>query len=284
MRTNNLVGQMQDFASPTTVNEALAMHSQGTRLLAGGTDLYPAAGACLSGPILDVTGIADLQGIQASEGGLRIGACTSWSALAMADLPPAMAALQQAALQIGGRQIQNAGTIGGNLCNASPAADGVPPLLVLGAEVDLVSTSGTRRLPLTAFITGPRQTALAANEILAAIWIPAKGLEGKSTFLKLGARAHLVISIAMVAVRLVVKNGRVAEAMLAVGSCSSVARRLTQIEQRLIDAPIATAAKLIRDTDVAAALAPIDDIRATAAYRVEAAAELLRRAVQQVAA
>lgn len=282
MHTNNVVSTMRDYARPSLLTEALAHRAAGSRVLAGGTDLYPGAGATLAGPMLDLTGLADLEGITLQEKALRIGACTTWASIANAKMPPALASLQQAAVQIGGRQIQNAGTIGGNLCNASPAADGVPPLLVLGAEVELASPSGTRRLPLEAFITGPRQTVLAGNEILTAVWIPQTELLGQSAFLKLGARAYLVISIAMVAVRLVVDHGRVAQAMLAVGSCSGVARRLRGVEAGLINAPVSSAMACIRDADVSAGLAPIDDIRATARYRAGAAAELLRRAVEQV--
>jgi CO/xanthine dehydrogenase FAD-binding subunit len=284
MHTNNMVSLMRDYACPSTLTEALTLRAAGARVLAGGTDLYPGAGASLAGPVVDVMRLPGLRGIEVADGALRIGASTTWAAIADADLPPALAALRQAAVQVGGKQIQNAGTIGGNLCNASPAADGVPPLLVLGAEVEIASPSGTKRIPLEAFITGPRQTALAADEILVAILIPAEGAAGKSAFLKLGARAYLVISIAMVAVRLVVDNGRVAQAMLAVGSCSGVARRLRRVEAALINAPVAALGGLIRDADVAAGLAPIDDIRATAAYRAKAAAELLRRAVTQVLA
>ena len=282
--TNNMVSPMRDYAQPSSMTEALAHRAAGFRILAGGTDLYPGAGATLAGPMLDLTGLSGLQGIVMQDGALRIGACTTWASIAEAQLPPALACLQQAALQVGGRQIQTAGTIGGNLCNASPAADGVPPLLVLGAEVELASPLGTRRLPLQAFITGPRQTVLAGNEILTAVWIPSAGLLGQSAFLKLGARAYLVISIAMVAVRLVVDHGRVAEAFLAVGSCSGVAQRLQGVEAKLINAPVSSVIRCIRDADVAAALAPIDDIRATAVYRATAAAELLRRAMAGVLA
>ena len=284
MHTYNMASRMYDYASPTTLTEALALRLAGARVLAGGTDIYPASSTALTGSILDVTRLAGLQGFAMHNGAMRIGACTTWAAIVVADLPPPLAALQQAALQVGGRQIQNAGTIGGNLCNASPAADGVPPLLVLGAEVELASPKGARRMALAAFITGPRQTALAKDEILVAVWVPAAALQGKSIFLKLGARAYLVISIAMVAVRLVLDQGRVAQAMLAVGSCSGVARRLPKLEAALINAPVSAAASMIRDSDIAAGLAPIDDVRATAAYRAEAAAELLRRAVAKVAA
>ena len=102
--------------------------------------------------MLDITGLGELRGIARGPGGLRIGACTTWAEIRDAALPPAFDALRAAAAEVGGRQIQNAGTIGGNLCNASPAADGVPPLLALDAEVELASAAGApppaaRRLP-----------------------------------------------------------------------------------------------------------------------------------------
>lgn len=273
------------YQRPQTLPEALALLAGSPRqVLAGGTDIYPAlAGDALHGSVLDLTGVAGLRGIVAGPEGLRIGACSTWAEIAAAALPPALAAVQQAAVQIGGRQIQNAGTIGGNLCHASPAADGVPPLLVLGAEVELASPRGRRRLVLADFITGPRRTARAADEVLVAVLIPQAALAGQSRFLKLGARAWLVISIAMVAVRIVTAQGRVAEAALAVGACSGTARRLPGVEAHLIGAPLADAAGLIRDAAVAAALDPLDDLRGTAVYRATAAAELLRRAVADVA-
>lgn len=269
------------YARPATITEAIrALQTAGTRVLAGGTDLYPATQAqTLAGPVMDLTAIPALRGISHTGDGLRIGACTTWSEIAETRLPPALAALQQAARQVGGRQIQNAGTIGGNLCNASPAADGVPPLLACDAGVELAGPDGTRQLPLADFITGPRRTALATGEILTAVLIPESGLSGASGFLKLGARAHLVISIAMVAARLVLDGGRIRQAALAVGSCSPVARRLPEIEATLTDLTPQKAAALITRETVAPYLSPIDDIRATAAYRLDAAATLLARAV-----
>lgn len=269
------------YARPATVTEAIRILSDGgARVLAGGTDLYPATQAqMLAGPVVDLTAIPALRGITRSADGLRIGACTTWSEIDETALPPALAALQQAARLVGGRQIQNAGTIGGNLCNASPAADGVPPLLACDAAVELAGPDGTRQMPLGDFITGPRRTALGAGEILTAILIPERGLAGSSLFLKLGARAHLVISITMVAARLVVRDGRIADVALSVGSCSPVARRLPVVEARLIGLSPQDAAARITPDAIASHLAPIDDIRATAAYRAEAAATLLSRAV-----
>jgi CO/xanthine dehydrogenase FAD-binding subunit len=185
---------------------------------------------------------------------------------------------------VGGRQVQEAGTIAGNLCNASPAADGVPPLLVLDAEVELAGARGTRRIPLERFITGPRRTAREPGEIVTALRVPAAALAGRSRFLKLGARRHLVISIAMVAVRLDLSGGRIARAALAVGSCSPVARRLPGVEAALAGLRAEAAADGIDGTEVARALDPIDDVRGGAAYRAEVAAELLRRAVAETVA
>ncbi len=272
-----------DYLRPGTLHDALAALATGARALAGGTDLYPLAGARLAGPVVDLAALPGLSGLSLGADGLRIGACTTWSAVAEADLPPACRALQQAARVVGGRQIQNAGTVGGNLCNASPAADGVPPLLALDAGVELASASGTRRLPLAQFLLGPRRTALAAGEVLTAVHVPAAALSGRSDFQKLGARAYLVISIAMVAVRLAVADGRITAAAVAVGACSPVARRLAGVEAALLG-PVAGAAGRVDPASVAAALDPIDDVRATAAYRRQAAAELIRRAVTEVLA
>lgn len=273
---------MTAYARPSHLAEALALLAGGGwRLLAGGTDLYPGAGARLAGDVLDITALAELQGITRGDG-LRIGAATTWSAIAEASLPPALAGLQAAALQVGGRQVQNAGTIGGNLCNASPAADGVPALLTLDAQVELASPRGTRRLPLAGFLTGPRQTARAADELLVALYIPEPALLGQGGFLKLGARAYLVISIAMVAVRCVTKGVIVTDFAAAIGACGPVACRQPMVERALIGAPLAGLAARLRPEDLT--LAPIDDIRASAAYRREAAFELLCRAVEGVAA
>ncbi len=273
------------YLRPASLSEAVAALSRDRgRVLAGGTDLYPATQApVLAGPVVDVGGLPELHGIATTPAGLRLGACTTWAEIAAAPLPPALAALQQAAREVGGRQIQAAGTLGGNLCNASPAADGVPPLLAVAAEVELAGPQGARRMPLAEFLTGARRTALCPGEVLVAVHVPAAALAGRSLFLKLGARAYLVISITMVAVRLMAEGGRVAEAALAVGAASPVARRLPEVEAALAGAPLAGAAARIDPAAVARALAPIDDLRASAAYRAEAAAVLLRRAVATLA-
>jgi CO/xanthine dehydrogenase FAD-binding subunit len=276
---------MSSLIRPRDLDHALALAAGGLRPLAGGTDVWPATqGPDLPGDFVDLGALPGLRGVwPAPDGSLRIGACTTWADLAGAGLPPALAALREAAREVGGRQIQAAGTLGGNLCTASPAADGVPPLLACGAEVELVRLGHRRRLPLAAFLTGPRRTALGPGEVLAAVIVPPAGLTGASRFLKLGARRHLVISIAMVAARLVLREGRVQAAALAVGACAPTARRLPLVEAALAGARATEAAEHIDPSAVAAALAPIDDLRASAAYRARAASELLRRAVAALA-
>lgn len=278
---------MHDYARPRNVDEALALLGQGGwTILAGGTDLYVrSTRRGLAGRVVDVSGIDELTGITRAGEHWRIGAATSWSAVAAdTTLPSAFDALRAAAREVGGWQIQNAGTIGGNLVNASPAADGVPALLVLDATVELRQAGQIRHLPLDAFIAGPRRTVLRDGELLTAVLVHEDAARGRAAFLKLGARRHLVISIAMVAARLEVAGDRIAGAAIAVGACSPVARRLRAVEAALFGASRDKAQALVTRADVAAALEPIDDVRGTAAYRLDAACELVRRAVAQALA
>ena len=135
---------MTRFERPRSVAEAASLLAAGDwAVLAGGTDLYPAhVGRPIARPVLDLSRIDGLRGIRRSESGWTIGATTTWSDVIRADLPPLFDALKAAAREVGGVQIQNAGTVAGNVCNASPAADGVPALLALGAEVELQSAAG----------------------------------------------------------------------------------------------------------------------------------------------
>ena len=226
---------------------------------------------------VNVHALSELRGVSSDPQGVRIGAATTWTELAESRLPPAFDALKAAAREVGGRQIQNRGTIGGNLCNASPAADGIPPLLALDASVELRSVRGPRVLPLTEFLTGSRRTALAPDEILCAILVPRRGHTARSAFLKLGARRYLLISIVMVAGVIEHERGLVMSARVAVGACSPVAQRLPNLEHRLVGRRLEPElAAFVSESDFGH-LTPIDDIRASAGYRRDAATVLLRR-------
>ena len=172
-------------------------------------------------------------------------------------------------------QIQNAGTLAGNLCNASPAADGMPPLLCLGAEVEWVSRRGVRRLALAEFVTGVRRTARAADELVSAVFVPDLALGTVAGFRKLGARRYLVISIAMVAASLRIEAGRIVDVRVAVGACSPVARRLAVLEARLEG--LSVGVELAVDVADLAGLEPIGDVRGSGEYRLEAVVEMVSR-------
>lgn len=276
---------MGDYLRPRDLDEALQALTRPLTVLAGGTDFYPArVGRTVTEDILDIGGVAALRGISESDGGWRMGATTTWSELIEAGLPPLFDGLKQAAREVGGRQIQNAGTIAGNICNASPAADGVPALLALDAEVELASRDGTRRLPLTDFITGVRKTALTPGELVVALHVPRPRHEARSAFVKLGARRYLVISIAMASAVVDVSNRTVAAARVAVGACSPVAQRLPDLEQALIGAPVDARLGERVEADHLAPLSPIDDVRGSAGYRTDVALVLLRRLLSKVAA
>ena len=283
---------MLTYHRPATLQEALAIRASGdVMLLAGGTDVYPAKAARSAWgdmrhkDVLDIWRLAELRGIADTETHWRIGALTTWSEVIAAELPALFDGLKLAAKEVGGAQIQNRGTVAGNLCTASPAGDRLPNLLALDADIELASAGGTRRVPMREFLLGYRQTACRADEIVTAMLVPKPdGADVRSHFLKLGARKYLVISIAMVAG--VIELGadrRISRARLAVGACSAVPQRLSTLEVKLIDAALADAPSMVTAEHLAH-LTPIDDIRASADYRRHAALTLARDLLAQIAA
>jgi len=277
---------MSLYLRPSTLEEAVhALAAQGGTILSGGTDFFPALGdRPPQGTVIDISALRDMKGVTRNGCEIRIGGLTTWSEVIASSLPKSFDALKSAAREIGGVQIQNRGTIAGNLCNASPAADSVPPLLALDAEVELASITGRRRIPLAQFIVGNRKTLRREEEILTAVIVPRALDDAVSAFLKLGARRYLVISIAMVAAVVEVNGaGQVAAARIAVGSCSAVAQRLTSLEQTLVGAPAKAGLGAIVAPEHLAPLSPIDDLRATASYRFDAALTLISRALDACA-
>ena len=269
------------YLRPKTLDEAFVqLTTPGIQILSGGTDFYPALGdRVVKDPVLDISGLTELRGISTGPNYIRVGGLTTWADVIRASLPRCFDALKSAAREVGSVQIQNRGTVAGNLCNASPAADGVPPLLALDAEVELASAKKSRRLPLNEFLVGSRQTLLRPDELLTAIWIPRRLENARSAFLKLGARRYLVISISMVAAVIDVEDGQVAAARVAVGSCSAAATRLPALERDLIGAVAEAGLATLVTPHHLAPLSPITDVRATADYRRDASLTLIRRAL-----
>ena len=277
---------MSTYLRPTNLDEALAaLANSKFTVLAGGTDYYPArVGKPINDDILDISGIASLRGIRDEGSRWRIGATTTWSDLTESNLPPLFDGLKAAAREVGGVQIQNAGTLGGNLCNASPAADGVPPLLALDARVEIADAAGSTSTALADSILRNRKTALRPGKPLAAIPVPKPAHAARSHFPKLRTREYLVVSIAMAAATLEIEAGRVRAARIAVGACSPVARRLPLAEAALAGKPCDATLGELLCAEHLAALAPIDDVRASGEYRRDAALTLARRVLNHIGA
>lgn len=278
---------MASYLRPTSLEEALAaLAARPWTMLAGGTDIYPArVGRPADDDVLDVTALPELRVIRMNDGLVRIPALATWTDVIRHDLPPAFDGLKTAARAVGGVQIQHRGTVAGNLCNASPAADGLPNLMALDARVELTSATGRREVPVGEFVVGNRRTIRRPDELVTAVLVPRPGDSARSAFLKLGSRAYLVISIAMVAVVVDLdERGAISTARIVVGACSEVPQRIGAAEARLVGrTPEAELVDEITAADLAG-LTPIDDVRATAAYRREAALALVRRAIVQVLA
>lgn len=277
-----------DYRRAADLNEAVSLRQQmGYPFVAGGTDIYPAIenGARFSG-LIDVSRVAALRGpIREIGGEWVIPALATWSEVLVANLPAQFDALKQAAAEVGGRQIQNTGTVAGNICNASPAADGIPALMASDAKVLVAGPAGEREIPLEQFVLGNRKTDLREGEILYAVKIPARGKRSASAFRKLGARRYLVISIVMAAAVLECDEaGRVTYAGISVGACASRALRLTAWEDALRGRPIGELDSIDTKSEFIAPLAPMDDIRGAAEYRKHAAAVLVREALSNAAA
>ena len=268
------------YYRPDKINEALdSLSREKLTIAAGCTDLLPSTQQDnLGDNILDISGIKSLRNIDFENGFRRIGSGVTWTDIVENNnLPKCYDMLKECSLQIGSQQIQNLGTIGGNLCNASPAADGVPCLLSLDASIELLSVNGKRVLKLEDFIKGSRKTELQNNEILSAILIPKEAEIGRSSFLKLGARKYLVISIAMIACKLNLEKDIISDIAISVGSCSAVAKRIKSLENLLIGKSIKDElTTIILNYNYKNYLSPINDIRGTNTYRLKASKVLVK--------
>lgn len=264
--------------------EGLMDFAPDARLIAGGTDLMVQFEHRLHElPLVDISGITQLNGISETVTGLRIGAITSWTDIRRSALVQEYApVLALAAAEVGGRQIQNRGTIGGNIVNASPAADGLPALYLYEAEIEIASRNETRRMPIADFVIGPRRTALEAGEIVTAIVIPKWAGSGTPVrfFEKVGPRNAQTITKGSVAFHGSLHGTRFTEARIAIGAVGPTVIRAHAAEEALLDesggSGFARAAAL-----VSAAARPIDDLRSTANYRRQLVGGLLVRGLKR---
>lgn len=279
----------ENYYAPRTLEETLGLlYDLGpqARMLAGGTDLFVAMRekGLRAKSLINIKGVAELSGIASLNGsGLSIGAATPLHEIEMNRLVRQVSpALSDAVATIGSLQVRNRGTIGGNLANASPAADSAPALLVLGARVELVSAAGSREVSLETFFTGPGRTVMEPGEILKRVIIPKPEPGQFSVYLKFGPRRAMDIAVVGVAVSLILSGDAVCkEARVALGAVAPTPFRAPRTEAALAgkidEAAIAHAA-----AQATAEAKPISDVRASAEYRSHLVGVLVRRALSQV--
>lgn len=283
---------MSVYHQPRTLEDALSFLDEAAGAgvpLAGGTDLLPrwSAGSIAHPSLLvDLKGIDELTGVSRANGQIRVGACTLMCELETDPVIRSCApVLAEAASRIACPQIRNRATVGGNLCNASPAADTAIPLILLDAVLDLVAagSDGLRRreVPVTEFFSGPGATVLAPNEILTHIrFRPAP----EGVFMawdKLGTRPAMEIAVASVGLAVKVEAGTVSHVRVGYGSVAPVPLRGRNAEAELAGRPLSSAT--IEKCEAAAReeISPITDVRASEAYRREVTAVMLRRMLKR---
>jgi CO/xanthine dehydrogenase FAD-binding subunit len=257
-----------DLRRARTIDDALAMRSDGRTPIAGATDLFVALnfGTLASRQFVDIWGLSDLRYIVARGDTLVIGALATYTdAIRSPVVAEWLPMLIDASRQVGGPQIQNRGTFGGNIANASPAGDSLPVFAAVDAAVVVRSIDSERRVPFREFYTGYRATVMKPNELIVAIEIPR--IAGRQWFRKVGTRAAQAIS------KVVAAGVRGDEARFALGSVSPTTIRATEGERVLNQRGSIDDAC----TAMASDIAPIDDIRSTAEYRRRVSTNLLRR-------
>ena len=280
----------KSFEAPRRVEDAVALlakHGATARVLAGGTDLLAQLRSGLRHPavLVDVKRIPELMEVRASADGISIGAAAP--AVVVRDHPALrrfFPGFAEAVALIGSEQIQGRASLGGNLCNASPAADTTPALLVNDAEAELAGPAGRRRIPVSELCTGPGQTVLRPGELLVALHLPAPPARTADAYLRLIPRTEMDIAVVGAAVRVTLApDGVCRDARVALGAVAPTALRVPAAEVALVGTRIDEAA-LARLAEAARAAArPIDDKRGTVAYRRQVAGVLARRAAARAA-
>jgi CO/xanthine dehydrogenase FAD-binding subunit len=280
---------MQPFEliRPSSEGELMERYAKGgCVILAGGTDLLPRLRRQNASPpvVIDISRLSDLDFIRVEDGRLEIGALTRQADLACHPLVALHApALSQAAASVGCPQTRARATLGGNLANASPAADTLPPLLTLDASLRLIGKDGARELALGEFLLGPGRTALQPGEYIHSVSFPLPSERARGGFYKLGKRSGMVIAVASAAVLVDFSaDGRIACARVALGSVAPTAVRCPSVEAALLgrlpaEVDLEAIAALVLDD-----IAPIVDVRATAEYRRSSARVILRRVLESI--
>lgn len=278
------------YHKATSIEDAITQRAAtGARLLAGGTDLIAQmkAGSRTPDVVVDVKGVAELNQIATGgDGELIIGAAVSAARLAReARIKTHHPGLHDALGMIGSRQIQNRASLGGNICNAAPSADAVPPLIADGARADIIGAGGKRRqIELSEIFAGPGRTTLGDDELLVAIILPKPDDHAGAAYIRFTPRREMDIAVVGAAARLSVDgSGVIKAARIALASVAPTPVRATSAEARLIGGHLS--AELFQKAGAAAQddATPISDTRGSAAYRKDLIAVLVERALQRAA-
>lgn len=274
-----------EYAAPTTLDEAVALlarRGDDARILAGGTDLVVQmrGGVRRPGCVVDVKHLPELLAIELDERGLVLGAAVPcWELCLRDDVRDLYPGLVEAAALIGSMQIQGRASVGGNLCNGSPAADTVPALCALGARCRVAGPDGLRRVAASDFVLAPGRTALAPDEILVALEVDAPPPRSADAYLRFTPRAEMDIAVVGVGVRLTLDGeGRCREASVALGAMDARPVLAPGAAAELVGTPVDDAALAAAGAAAGAAGNPIDDRRGPAWYRRRLADVLTRRA------
>jgi len=274
-----------DFIAPATLAEAVAAMAGaggGARALAGGTDLMAQmrAGRLQPGLIVDLKRIPELLGVRADGGGFIIGAATPCAVLGEhSALTRAWPGVVEAACLIGSTQVQGRASLGGNLCNASPAADSVPALVAAGASCLIAGPGQPREVPVETLQSGPGRHSLQPGELLVAIRLPARPAHSGDAYLRLIPRTEMDIAVVGAAVSLTLDGqGLVSAARVALGAVAPTTLRVDEAADALIGTRLDEPALVRLESAARAACRPIDDKRGTADYRTKVAGVLARRA------
>lgn len=275
---------MTAYLAPAGLAEALDALARGARPVAGGTDLVVGARqgkAPLPDDLVALHRLGALRGIgDGPAGSLVIGAGTPHAAIVTDPrCGGARAGLADASAIVGSHATRVTGTLGGNLANASPAADTVAPLLCMDALLVLRSVRGERRVPLDGFATGPRRTGLAADELIVAVELPALAPGSGTCYVRLEYRRQMEIAVVGAGARVTLADGRIAEARVAMTALAPTVRRVPEAEAALVGTDGGPAAVAAAAEALAAAARPIDDVRASATYRRAMAGVVARRAI-----
>lgn len=280
----HIIGKPFQYHQPETVEEAAKLLSElsGCSVIAGGTDLIPKMKQRLLEPehVVNLKKIPALVGIEETAEGVWIGAATKLRAVEKSELIKEKIPLQYYATKtIGSVQIRNMGTIGGNVCNASPAADGALGLVTLDATVHIAGSKGSRDLPISEFFTGPGVTVLAKDEFVTGFTVPEMDKDTWYHFISIG-RTALDISTISIAATITKKNNKVTKARIALGSVAPTPIRLNSVEEYLTGKTLTD--EIIKDATLMVSndIKPITDIRATAEYRREASKGMAMEAIK----